>query len=192
MSGCSTVRHGLSGLRAAQRSALAAPPTGPQVNATATQKNKCSYTAAGGVGYRRLLGRDMADDGRSDYQTVGTAETCGRQNGRDIRHAIRRRALRHATTIPDAVSGDRRYRTRRAQRDAIRRRGHPAATGLMRRRDRRRIIRHAMIISCPNMPGYARICPDMPGRCSVIPGDVWLTRLSGNRITGCERPNGSP
>jgi len=39
------------------------------------------------------------------------------------------------------------------------------------------------------MPGYARICPDMPGRCSVIPGDVWLTRLSGNRITGCERPN---
>jgi len=32
----------------------------------------------------------------------------------------------------------------------------------------------------------------MPGRCSVIPGDVWLTRLSGNRITGCERPNAGP
>ena len=126
----------------------------------------------------------MADDGRSDYQTVGTAGTprsptrAGTRRDairrRALRHAIRRRALRHATTIPDAVSGDRRYRTRRAQRDAIRRRGHLAATGLMGRRDRRRIIRHTMIISCPIMPGYARICPDMPGYARICPDDVQL------------------
>ena len=68
-----TARHPHFGLWAAQRSALAAPPNEPYLNATATQKNTCSYTAAGGVGYRRLLGRDTADDETSGCPTVDTA-----------------------------------------------------------------------------------------------------------------------
>jgi hypothetical protein len=32
----------------------------------------------------------------------------------------------------------------------------------------------------------------MPGRCSVIPGDVSLPRLSGTGVTGFERPNAGP
>ena len=47
-----TVRHPHFGLWAAQRGALAAPPNGHRVNATAMQKKICSQTTVGGVGYR--------------------------------------------------------------------------------------------------------------------------------------------
>ena len=62
--------------------------------------------------------------------------------------------------------------------------GYPTATGHTGRHDRQRTIPHATILSYPTMPGNARKCPEMPGLCSVILDDVWLTRLSGNRITG--------
>ena len=65
------------------------------------------------------------------------------------------------------------------RRDAIRRRA-------IRDAIRRRTIRHTTIISCPEMPGNAR---NMFGLCSVIPDDVGLLGLSGDRVPGCERPN---
>ena len=150
-----------------------------------------------------LWGRDMADDGRAARLTVTTAGTSRvptragtrrdvirrRAIPHTIRHraighatssmdAIRRRTIRHAMPIPDAVPGDRPYRTRRSF-------FYPTMSG------------------CPDMPGHARICPDMPGRCPeyarTMPGrcpdrpdDVSLPGLSGDCVTGSERPNGSP
>ena len=57
------IRPGLLGLRAAQRLALAAPPNGHYGSATAYKRKYVRNTAVGGVGYRRMLGRGMADDG---------------------------------------------------------------------------------------------------------------------------------
>ena len=106
---------------------------------------------------------------------------------------IRRRTIRHATPIRDAVSGDGRYGTRRSfpmpypATDDTAHDNHP------RRSDRRPALRHAMIISYPkyarNMPG---ICPDMPGICPDMLDDVSLPEPSGSRIMGCERPNAGP
>ena len=64
--------HGLYGLRAAQRFALAAPPNGHYGSATAYKRKYVRNTAVGGVGYRRMLGRGMADDGRSAHPTLTT------------------------------------------------------------------------------------------------------------------------
>jgi len=60
------------------------------------------------------------------------------------RRRVRRRAIPQATSL--------------IARDPAT--GYPAATGHTRRSDRRRTIRHAMIISCPTMPGNARKCPE--------------------------------
>ena len=65
----------LKAFRAAQRLALAAPPNGHSGSATAYKRKYVRNTAVGGVGYRRMLGRGMADDGCSARPTVGTAET---------------------------------------------------------------------------------------------------------------------
>ena len=161
----------------------------------------------------------MAGDGRSARPTVNTAETqrspirvgtrripaTGRtardpatdDTARDdpSRRRIRRRAIPHTTTLLDAVSGDGRYGTRRAGSHAIRRRAIRHATGLTARDPARDDTAHDdHLVSgnarkCPDMPGYAR---NMFGRCSVIPDDVWLLGLSGDRVTGCERPNDPP
>ena len=58
-----TARHPHVGLWAAQRSALAAPPDGHYGSATAYKRKYVRNTAVGGVGYRRMLGRGLADDG---------------------------------------------------------------------------------------------------------------------------------
>ena len=120
MSGCSTVRHGLSGLRAAQRFALAAPPNAHSLNATAMQKNKRSYTAAGGVGYRRCWAGAWQMTGLRDAQPGARQGHRGRHNGQGhdetrsgdgaIRDVIRHQTIPHATIISYAVPGDRAIR----------------------------------------------------------------------------------
>ena len=152
------------------------------------------------------MGRDMADDGCSAHPTMTTAETprspTRAEIGRDaiwrriVRHTIRRRIVRHATTIPHVVPSDGRYRTRRSRRDAIRRRAIRHATGLTARDPARNDTAHDNHLvsgNARNMPG---ICPEyarnMFGLCSVIPDDVWLLGLSGDRVTGCGRPNAGP
>ena len=124
----------------------------------------------------------MADDGRSDYQTMGTAETCGRRNGRDIRHAIRRRALRHATTIPHAVTGDRAIRhamiilySRMYAYVCVCMRVYLIIfSGVISCRFSHSLRRSGGaavwwsydVRLCPVMSGYARLCP-------VVPIDAW-------------------
>ena len=56
--------------------------------------------------------------------------------------------------------------------------------------------RSSRVRRCPEMPG---IGPEMPGNArnmfgisSIIPDDVSLPGLSGDRFTGCERPNAGP
>ena len=145
------------------------------------QKNTCSSTAGGGVGYSAMLGRGMAGDGRSARPTVNTAETqrspiragtrrdpATDRTARDpatddqvVPHAIRRRTIRHTTTLLDAVSGDGRYRTRRAGSHAIRRRAIRHATGLTARDPARDDTAHDDHL----VSGNARKCPEMPGIC---------------------------
>ena len=87
-----------------------------------------------GHGRRRAFGSPDREHARD----TGVAET-HRDVRRDairrraIGHAIRHRAIWHAATTPDAVTGDGRYRTRRARWDAIRRRAIPHATRLTAR-----------------------------------------------------------
>ena len=93
-------------------------------------------------------------------------------------------------------SGTGSFRPRHALPHAIRHRLLSPATGHTGRCDRRRTIRDAMIISCPTMPGNVRKCPEMSGNVRKCPDDGRLVPtmsdepgLSGNRFTGCERPN---
>jgi hypothetical protein len=123
----------------------------------------------GGVGYRRCWagawqmtglrdarlwawqGHQVADTGRDvtrrDRATDPTAhDPATGDTARDdhSRRRVRRRAIPQATSL---IARDQAT-------------GYPAATGHPRRSDRRRTIRHAMIISCPTMPGNARKCPE--------------------------------
>ena len=112
---------------------------------------------------------------------------------RAIPHAIRQRAIRHTTTIPDdgsygTRSGDGPDGTRQARRHTIRRRPFPQRRAFTGRRDRRQTIRHATSLSCPemseyarNMPGYARICPEYVRN---MPDDVSLPEPSGTCFMG--------
>ena len=135
-----------------------------------------------------MLGRGMADDGRSARPTVTTAGTCSRGGGPgwdDMRSGDE----------PDGTrSGDGRYGTRQARRQAIRRRTIRHATTLFlpdnvwcgcpvvrlsggaaaRWRDD--------VLLCPVMPGYARLCPVMSGYVRLYPlmrGDARSLRLPG-------------
>ena len=45
-----------------------------------------------------------------------------------------------------------------------------AATGHTGRRDRRRTIRHATTIACPDISGHIRKCPEMPGNARTMVG----------------------
>ena len=70
-----SVRHLLYGMRAAQRGALAAPPNGNCLNATALQKKLCPQNSGWRRRLQAMLGRGMAGDGRSARLTVTTAQT---------------------------------------------------------------------------------------------------------------------
>jgi len=106
-----------------------------------------------------MLGRGMADDGRSAHPTVTTAETGGRRCGPECDR------MRSGDGPYGTRSGDRRYRTHRTIRDAVPGDGHhrtrwpcPATSHTARddhprRRARRRALRHATIISYPMMSG---------------------------------------
>jgi hypothetical protein len=89
-------------------------------------------------------------------------------------------------------SGDGPYGTRRPSLTPCPVMGDTARDDHPRRRVRRPAIPHATHLVSDD----ARICPDMPGMCSeytrlclMMPDDVLLPGLSGDRIMGCERPN---
>ena len=166
LSGCPDGSAPCVGMRAAQRSALAAPPNGHSGSATAYKRKYVRNTAVGGVGYRRMLGRGMAGDGRSVRPTA-------RQRHRGRRHepghddtdratgpTARDPAGPYGTRRPSVTpcpatgptardepdgtrSGDGPDGTRRAIRDAI----------------RQQALRHATIIFRPTMSD----CPVMSG-----------------------------
>jgi hypothetical protein len=151
-------------------------------------------------GRRRAFGspdREHRRDMRSPTR-AGTRRDAIRR--RAIRHAIRRRTIPHATdpTAHDPATDDTArddHSRRRVRRPAIRHAtsptardpatGYPAATGHTGRHDWRQVISHTLIISylkyARNMPG---ICPEYTRICLMMPDDVSLPGLSGDRVTG--------
>jgi len=159
------------GMRAVQRFALAAPRARMEIG-TGDGTGRAWKTPrvtgrARGVGYRRCWAGTWPTTG------VPLARPWPRQRHRGRRHGQRHDETHSGDGPYRTRSGDGRYGTRHPSPTPYPATGAPAATGPTGRCDRRQTIRHATILSCPTMPGYARLCPVMPGYarlCPVMPG----------------------